>query len=198
MIQSFLTRGLQTVDRPVKIPARIHELYYKMRKVHREYLRHYGESPTEEVLAEATGTTTAKLRFCIECMTKATLSTDISISSTRNQNGHCSLVDVLESETDLAEQFVDDMFKSDLDKILRRYLNPKERAALRLRYGLDDGGERTLTQIAKVLDVSPERTRQIILNAMEKLRKREVQLELEDYMPDLFKDFYVEEESTWE
>lgn len=182
-----MSRALQTVDRPVKIPSRIHEVYYRMKKVHREYIRSHGTSPSEDDLAKILGVTKAKLRFCIECVKNSTLSTDLTLGYD-NDTGGLTLGDILQSEEDLAEQLVDDMFKTDLDRTLKRYLNPKERAALRLRFGLDDGGERTLKQISKVLHVSSERTRQIIFEALIKLRKREVKSELEDYMPDLFKD----------
>ena len=49
-------------------------------------------------------------------------------------------------------------------------LPPRDAEVLRLRYGLDDGGERTLDQIGEVFDIQRERVRQIQLRAIRTLR----------------------------
>jgi len=180
-ITSFVSRGMYIIDRPVKVPSQVHELYNRARKVHREFFQKNGVPPSEDQLAELAGVTVAKLRFCLECMKQATVSTDVNISD--DKDSPITLGDLLESEEDLAEHLVDSMFKADLDKTLRKHLNPKERTALRLRFGLDDGAERTLKQIANVLGISSERTRQVIFNALVKLRKPEVRSEMADYLP---------------
>eukprot|EP00188_Purpureofilum_apyrenoidigerum_P005897 Plantae.Rhodophyta-Purpureofilum_apyrenoidigerum.ctg8242.p1 GENE.Plantae.Rhodophyta-Purpureofilum_apyrenoidigerum.ctg8242~~Plantae.Rhodophyta-Purpureofilum_apyrenoidigerum.ctg8242.p1 ORF type:complete len:459 (-),score=91.22 Plantae.Rhodophyta-Purpureofilum_apyrenoidigerum.ctg8242:908-2284(-) len=183
-VSSFISRALQIIDRPVKVPARVHETYFKTKKMYKEYLRNHAHPPSEENLAEMVGVTPAKMRFCLQHVQRSVLSTDIGIS--RDGNTTMSLSDLLDSGEDISETMVDRMFKLDLDSILKKYLNPKERAALRLRYGLDDGGERTLGQIGKVLDISSERTRQIIFDSLVKLRKHEVRKELQDYLLDCF------------
>jgi RNA polymerase primary sigma factor len=53
---------------------------------------------------------------------------------------------------------------------LLRELSPKEEEVLRLRYGFDGGGERTLAEIGATFDVTRERVRQIEQRAMDKLR----------------------------
>lgn len=49
-------------------------------------------------------------------------------------------------------------------------LSDRERAVLRARYGLDDGKQRTLREIAEPLGLSAERVRQIEQRALGKLR----------------------------
>jgi RNA polymerase sigma factor (sigma-70 family) len=51
-------------------------------------------------------------------------------------------------------------------------LTPRERKAIILRWGVDGAGERTLEQVANILDVTRERVRQIEAKAFRKLRRR--------------------------
>jgi RNA polymerase primary sigma factor len=50
-------------------------------------------------------------------------------------------------------------------------LRVRERLVLRLRFGLDGGNERTLSEVGEVLGVSRERIRQIEVGALKKLRQ---------------------------
>lgn len=59
--------------------------------------------------------------------------------------------------------------KSDLERILH-LLHPRQQQVIRLRYGLDGGDVMTLTQIAKTLDLSRERVRQLEREALVGLR----------------------------
>ena len=49
-------------------------------------------------------------------------------------------------------------------------LSPRERDVLRLRFGLDDGRQRTLEEVATLFGVRMERIRQIEAKALRKLR----------------------------
>src|SRR5205807_7515557 len=61
---------------------------------------------------------------------------------------------------------------SSLDQALGRYLVPREAEIIRLRFGLDRGGEeRTLGEVGALVGVSRERVRQIEAGALAKLRR---------------------------
>jgi len=65
--------------------------------------------------------------------------------------------------------------RAELREQLRRILaslNPRDAEVLRLRFGLDDGEERTLDQVGRILNVQRERVRQLEARAMRMLHPR--------------------------
>lgn len=61
-------------------------------------------------------------------------------------------------------------------------LSPKERKVIRLRFGIEDGYEKSLSQIGKVLGVCMERVRQIESKGLDKLKERLVDQQLDAYV----------------
>jgi len=61
-------------------------------------------------------------------------------------------------------------------------LSDRESAVVRLRYGLEDGNERTLEEIGEYLNVTRERARQIEIKALRKLQN--------DNLISLFIDYF--------
>ncbi len=66
-------------------------------------------------------------------------------------------------------QVYKNMLSNSINEIMETLL-PRERRIIELRYGLNDGIERSLTETGKYLDVSKERIRQIEMKAIRKLR----------------------------
>ena len=61
-------------------------------------------------------------------------------------------------------------------------LTPREEKVLRLRFGLDDGHQRTLEEVGKEFNVTRERIRQIEAKALRKLRHPSRSKKLRDYL----------------
>ena len=61
-------------------------------------------------------------------------------------------------------------------------LLPREQKVLKLRFGLDDGRERTLEEVGTEFSVTRERARQIEAKALLKLRDPSVSSKLKDYL----------------
>lgn len=64
--------------------------------------------------------------------------------------------------------------KSELESLHKELgnLSEREAAVLRLRFGLEDGVERTLRDVGRALDITRERVRQIKIDAIKKLEVR--------------------------
>ena len=61
-------------------------------------------------------------------------------------------------------------------------LTPREEKVLRLRFGLDDGRQRTLEEVGQEFDVTRERIRQIEAKALRKLRHPSRSKKLKDFL----------------
>ena len=61
-------------------------------------------------------------------------------------------------------------------------LTEREKKVLRLRFGLDDGRQRTLEEVGKEFNVTRERIRQIEAKALRKLRHPSRSRKLRDFL----------------
>ncbi|MBO4962195.1 MAG: sigma-70 family RNA polymerase sigma factor, partial [Clostridia bacterium] len=72
------------------------------------------------------------------------------------------------------------MLKDQLLAVLAT-LTPREEKVLRLRFGIDDGRQRTLEEVGKEFNVTRERIRQIEAKALRKLRNPSRSKPLREY-----------------
>jgi RNA polymerase sigma factor (sigma-70 family) len=80
------------------------------------------------------------------------------------------------------DRYTDEIFaKKEIEKIVDT-LTPRESDIIKLRYGLDDGGERTLDEVGKMFGVSSTRIMQIEAKAVRKLRHPSRAKQLVDYV----------------
>ena len=68
-----------------------------------------------------------------------------------------------------------------MDEVLST-LTDREQEVLRLRFGLDDGRQRTLEEVGQMFKVTRERIRQIEAKALRKLRHPNRSKRLRDYL----------------
>ena len=74
-----------------------------------------------------------------------------------------------------------ELLREDLAEVLRS-LSPRERDVLRLRFGMDDGRQRTLEEVGQLFGVTRERIRQIEAKALRKLRHPNRSKKLKEYI----------------
>ena len=74
-----------------------------------------------------------------------------------------------------------DSFVKDIVKDMLSELKEKERDVLELRYGLNDGRERTLEEVGVIYNVTRERIRQIEAKALRKLQVKHRIEQLKDF-----------------
>ena len=64
-------------------------------------------------------------------------------------------------------------------------LSPREEKIIRLRFGLDDGSERTLEEVGQSFAVTRERIRQIEAKALRKLRHPSRSFRLKTFLEEI-------------
>ena len=86
--------------------------------------------------------------------------------------------DDIPAPQDVASQM---LLKEELNEVLGT-LSEREARVLRLRFGLDDGRNRTLEEVGREFNVTRERIRQIEAKALRKLRHPSRSKKLKDFL----------------
>ncbi len=103
---------------------------------------------------------------------------DITLLDTISEGGECFISKV----PNPVEKITYKLLREDLAEVLNCLLSLKERDVLSLRFGLDDGRQRTLEEVGQRFCVSRERIRQIEAKSMKKLRKHNMSKRLREYI----------------
>ena len=153
------------------------DIISKLSKVTRQLVQEKGREPTTAELAERLEMPEEKILYIQR------ISQDpVSFETPVGQEDDSYLGDFLEDTNSLSPSEVAEnkMLKEILIKVLQT-LTPREQKVIRLRYGIDDGRQRTLEEVGKEFNVTRERIRQIETKALQKLRQPQRLKMLKDY-----------------
>lgn len=168
-IRQAITRATATQSRTVKVPPHAISWMTEFRKSKARLRHDLGREPTRREVAEAAGIDETKMRT-FEFSTNSTISLDSTPDD--SEDGHefgLFLEDnAIPSPNNEATRRE---LRARIDEMMEE-LQPRERAILNQRFGLDDGVARTLKDIAGIHGVSRERIRQIERRAIGKLVAR--------------------------
>jgi RNA polymerase primary sigma factor len=156
------------------------EMINKLKKVTRQLAQDKGRKPSEEEIAQAMEITVSKLRDLIKIAQEP-----ISLETPIGKEEDSKLGDFIEDEgSDTpATSVTHELLREDIIEVMAA-LSPRERDVLRLRFGLDDGRQRTLEEVGQLFGVTRERIRQIEAKALRKLRHPNRSRRLRDYIDD--------------
>lgn len=177
-IRQSITRSIADQSRTIRIPVHVVETVNRVVRVRRDLVQGLEREPTTAELAAAVGLTPARVRE-IERLALDTLSLDSPVGD--DDSAHLS--DLIED--DGAEAPSDAVARGLLGDAVREALgglSERERAVVRLRFGLDGGQARTLDEVGREVGVTRERVRQIETKTLAKLRRPERSQNLRDYL----------------
>jgi RNA polymerase primary sigma factor len=177
-IRQAITRAIADQARTIRIPVHMVESINKVHRVQRQMMQELEREPTVEELAEAVGLTEDRIRE-IQRISLDLLSLDAPVGEEDDSN----LSDFIEDQA--AEAPADVAARRMLNRAVidaLDELNDREKAVVRLRFGLDDGQARTLEEVGKEFGVTRERIRQIESKTLAKLRHPHRSQKLRDYL----------------
>ena len=177
-IRQAITRAIADQARTIRIPVHMVETINKLKKVTRRLAQEFSRKPTEEELAMEMNVSISKLREIIKIAQEP-----LSLETPIGKEEDSRLGDFIEDkEADAPIKTVaSDLLREDLAEVLCT-LSPRERDVLRLRFGMDDGRQRTLEEVGQLLGVTRERIRQIEAKALRKLRHPNRSKRLREYV----------------
>ena len=177
-IRQAITRAIADQARTIRIPVHMVETINKLIRVSRQLLQELGREPSPEEIAKAMGISENKVREIIKIAQEP-----VSLETPIGEEEDSHLGDFIQDDDAPApaEAASHALMKEQLAEVLDT-LTDREQKVLRLRFGLDDGHQRTLEEVGKEFNVTRERIRQIEAKALRKLRHPSRSKKLKDYL----------------
>ena len=168
-IQQSIRSGLAGAGRSVRLPARLAARTREIERTTSNLTSKLGRRPSEAELCAVLELSPEQLR---RARVAAATQVAVSLDAPSQDDGR-PIVEVLadESLADPADR-LDTSLEATVGTAVSE-LPDQSRRVLELRYGLDGGGERSYTEIAKLLGVSLWRIREVEARALHLLRGRE-------------------------
>ncbi len=176
-IRQAITRSIADQARTIRIPVHMVETINKLSRISRRLEQDIGREPADEELAAELDLAADRVRE----IRKASLE-PVSLEIPVGSEDDSHLGDFVPDESSLspADVATRQMLKEQMDDVLDS-LTIRERRVLQLRFGLEDGRQRTLEEVGREFGVTRERIRQIEAKALRKLRHPTRSRKLRDY-----------------
>jgi RNA polymerase primary sigma factor len=165
-IRQAITRAIADQARTIRVPVHMIEVINKLTRCTRQLVQELGREPTSEELAKRLDMTVEKVR-----KTRKIAQTPISFETPIGEEQDSHLGDFIEDKAVISpsEAAMNLSLKEKMASVLRT-LSPREERIIRMRFGFEDGNQRTLEEVGQVFAVTRERIRQIEAKALRKLR----------------------------
>ncbi len=166
-IRQAITRSIADQSRTIRLPVHLVEELGRIRRVQREFNREHGRDPDHAEIATELGTTPERVGDVLDWARDP-----VSLNMSVDDEGETQFGDLLEDTSAVSpEQSVIALLRSEeLESLIGR-LDHRTASIIKARYGIEDGRERTLTEVGKQHGLTRERIRQIEKHALLELKK---------------------------
>ena len=177
-IRQAITRAIADQARTIRIPVHMVETINKLIRVSRQLLQELGREPTPEEIAAELDMPVERVREILKISQEP-----VSLETPIGEEEDSHLGDFIQDDNVPvpAEAAAQTLLKEQLDEVLDT-LTEREQKVLRLRFGMDDGRQRTLEEVGQLFGVTRERIRQIEAKALRKLRHPNRSKRLREYV----------------
>ncbi len=176
-IRQAITRAIADQARTIRIPVHMVETINRFIRTSRKLMQELGREASPEEIAKEMQIEPDKVREIIKVSQEPT-----SLEAPVGEEKDSTLGDFIpDDEIRPEDQASAELLKAHLGEVLDT-LNDREKKVLKLRFGLEDGRQRTLEEVGKEFGVTRERIRQIEAKALRKLRHPTRSKKLKDYL----------------
>ncbi|GAA1855388.1 RNA polymerase sigma factor SigB [Asanoa iriomotensis] len=177
-IRQAITRAMADQSRTIRIPVHMVEQVNRMVRARRDLAVTLGREPTVAEVATAMALPEFQIIELISYDREP-----VSLDQAVGEDGESALGDFVvgvDARQEPADEVSNGMLRNEVEIVLST-LSSREQAVIRLRFGLDDGRQRTLDEVGREFGLSRERIRQIEKVTLLKLRHPSRAQRLEAY-----------------
>jgi len=177
-IRQAVSRAVADQARTIRVPVHMIEAINRLLRVRRRLAQDYGREPTYKEIGKEMELTAGKVREIVKVA-----QFPVSLESPIGEEEDAHLGDFIEDRNAVppVDTASKQLLKEQIGKVLSE-LTPREQRVLILRFGLEDGRNRTLEEVGQEFNVTRERIRQIEAKAIRKLRHPSRSRKLKDYL----------------
>jgi RNA polymerase sigma factor (sigma-70 family) len=177
-IRQAISRAMADQARTIRIPVHMVERLNRMVRIRRDLSVALGREPAVAEIARELGLTELDVLEMISYDREP-----VSLDQAVGDDGQSELGDfvaIADPGQGPADFAVNGQLRGEVEIVLAT-LSQREQAVIRLRFGLDDGRQRTLDEVGRECGLSRERIRQIEKGSLRKLRHPSQAGRLESY-----------------
>jgi RNA polymerase primary sigma factor len=165
-IRQAITRAIADQARTIRVPVHMIDTINKLVRTQRLLVQELGREPTAEEIAKRMEISVEKVRS-----TRKIAQQPISLETPIGEDEGSHVGDLIEDKAVVSpsEAAIGLDLKDQTASVLRT-LTPREERIIKMRFGLEDGTQRTLEEVGDAFSVTRERIRQIEAKALRKLR----------------------------
>ncbi len=177
-IKDAIIKSLANNGTPFHITVHTLRNIHKLRFIAGKLEQTLNRDPTEEELAEELGVSLASIKKLNNVW-----KTNISLNNSLGEKDKRTIRKSSEDYNINPESIViDEIMKEEINKAMSK-LTRREQEVVNIRFGFDDCGTKTFSEIGTILNISGERARQLEISAIKKLKDDE---SLKEYSPKVY------------
>ena len=180
-IKQAITREIMDYGYTIRIPVHRMEQIQKVIRLDSKFASETDYRKRMELIARSSGMPIALVEDCIRLFYQFIKTTSLDIPIGEDEDITLGELVPYEGERSVEDIATQQLLRERLEDVLQT-LTSREQKVLRLRFGLDDGRERTLEQIGQEFGVTRERVRQIETKALRKLRHPSRSRKFKDFL----------------
>ncbi|XP_006493036.1 RNA polymerase sigma factor sigF, chloroplastic isoform X3 [Citrus sinensis] len=166
-VRQTIRKAIFQHSRTIRLPENIYTLLSRVLEAKRLYIQEGNHSPDKEDLARRVGITVEKLERLI-FITRMPLSMQQPVWADQDTTFQEITADTGVEIPDISVQ--KQLMRQHVRNLLT-LLNPKERCIVRLRFGIEDGKPKSLSEVGNIFGLSKERVRQLESRALYRLKQ---------------------------
>ncbi|KAK9920955.1 hypothetical protein M0R45_029490 [Rubus argutus] len=166
-IRQTIRKAIFQHSRTIRLPENVYTLLGKVLEAKKSYIQEGNHNPSKEELARRVGITVEKLGKLLYS-TRMPVSMQQTVWADQDTTYQEITADtgIEIPDVSVAKQLMRQHVRN-----LLHTLEKRERQIIRLRYGIEDGKQRSLTEIGEIFGLSKERVRQLESRAFLKLKQ---------------------------